>query len=132
MKGRTAVLVAHRLSMIRGVDSIGVVQDGRVVEQGSHGELVSPSILDLQHAVRGETDPARIHSLITSALSSPEYSRLHTSLPLFSLTTSRLACLHHPDLATSFSQLLCSRSNFSASRQPKRKVAILGEAGGIG
>uniref|UniRef100_A0A0E0DF21 MDR-like ABC transporter n=1 Tax=Oryza meridionalis TaxID=40149 RepID=A0A0E0DF21_9ORYZ len=41
MKGRTAVLVAHRLSTIRGVDSIAVVQDGRVVEQGSHGELVS-------------------------------------------------------------------------------------------
>uniref|UniRef100_A0ACD5USD1 Uncharacterized protein n=1 Tax=Avena sativa TaxID=4498 RepID=A0ACD5USD1_AVESA len=41
MKGRTCVLVAHRLSTIRGVDSIAVVQDGRVVEQGSHGDLVS-------------------------------------------------------------------------------------------
>jgi len=41
MKGRTAVLVAHRLSTIRGVDSIAVVQDGRVVEQGTHGDLVS-------------------------------------------------------------------------------------------
>ncbi|GJN02705.1 hypothetical protein PR202_ga20083 [Eleusine coracana subsp. coracana] len=41
MKGRTAVLVAHRLSTIRGVESIAVVQDGRVVEQGSHGDLVS-------------------------------------------------------------------------------------------
>ncbi|CAN6228400.1 unnamed protein product [Urochloa humidicola] len=41
VKGRTAVLVAHRLSTIRGVDSIAVVQDGRVVEQGSHGDLVS-------------------------------------------------------------------------------------------
>ncbi|VAH48469.1 unnamed protein product [Triticum turgidum subsp. durum] len=41
MKGRTTVLVAHRLSTIRCVDSIAVVQDGRVVEQGSHGDLVS-------------------------------------------------------------------------------------------
>ncbi|MFS7948140.1 putative ABC-type xenobiotic transporter [Helianthus anomalus] len=41
MRGRTTVLVAHRLSTIRGVDSIGVVQDGRIVEHGSHGELVS-------------------------------------------------------------------------------------------
>lgn len=40
MRGRTTVLVAHRLSTIRGVDSIGVVQDGRIVEQGSHTELV--------------------------------------------------------------------------------------------
>ncbi|XP_030550712.1 ABC transporter B family member 19 [Rhodamnia argentea] len=41
MRGRTTVLVAHRLSTIRGVDSIGVVQDGRIAEQGSHAELVS-------------------------------------------------------------------------------------------
>lgn len=40
MRGRTTVVVAHRLSTIRGVDSIGVVQDGRIVEQGSHSELV--------------------------------------------------------------------------------------------
>ncbi|CAM8883926.1 unnamed protein product [Rhodiola kirilowii] len=41
MRGRTTVVVAHRLSTIRGVDSIAVVQDGRIVEQGSHSDLVS-------------------------------------------------------------------------------------------
>ncbi|XP_023885892.2 ABC transporter B family member 19 isoform X1 [Quercus suber] len=55
MRGRTTVLVAHRLSTIRGVDTIGVVQDGRIVEQGSHSELVSRAdgaysrLLQLQH-----------------------------------------------------------------------------------
>ncbi|XP_043704920.1 ABC transporter B family member 19-like [Telopea speciosissima] len=55
MRGRTTVLVAHRLSTIRGVDNIGVVQDGRIVEQGSHTELVSrvdgaySRLLQLQH-----------------------------------------------------------------------------------
>lgn len=55
MRDRTTVLVAHRLSTIRGVDSIGVVQDGRVVEQGSHLELVKRTggaysrLLQLQH-----------------------------------------------------------------------------------
>ncbi|KAF2316255.1 hypothetical protein GH714_041596 [Hevea brasiliensis] len=55
MRGRTTVLVAHRLSTIRGVDSIGVVQDGRIVEQGSHSELISrvdgaySRLLQLQH-----------------------------------------------------------------------------------
>ncbi|KAK6153012.1 hypothetical protein DH2020_012651 [Rehmannia glutinosa] len=41
MRGRTTVVVAHRLSTIRGVDSIGVVQDGRIAEQGSHADLIS-------------------------------------------------------------------------------------------
>ncbi|KAH6827899.1 ATP binding cassette subfamily B19 [Perilla frutescens var. hirtella] len=41
MRGRTTVIVAHRLSTIRGVDCIGVVQDGRLVEQGSHAHLIS-------------------------------------------------------------------------------------------
>lgn len=55
MRGRTTVVVAHRLSTIRGVDTIGVIQDGRIVEQGSHSELVSrhegaySRLLQLQH-----------------------------------------------------------------------------------
>ncbi|KAM0936370.1 putative ABC-type xenobiotic transporter [Dioscorea sansibarensis] len=41
MRGRTTVIVAHRLSTIRGVDNIAVVQDGCIAEQGSHSELIS-------------------------------------------------------------------------------------------
>ncbi|XP_057835072.2 ABC transporter B family member 19 [Cryptomeria japonica] len=43
MRGRTTVVVAHRLSTIHNVDSIAVVQDGRIVEQGSHQELLASS-----------------------------------------------------------------------------------------
>ncbi len=39
--GRTAFIVAHRLSTIRGADRILVVDDGQVVEQGTHDELVA-------------------------------------------------------------------------------------------
>ena len=39
--GRTSVVVAHRLSTIRNADSIGVLSGGKVVEQGSHEELLS-------------------------------------------------------------------------------------------
>ncbi|PIA62615.1 hypothetical protein AQUCO_00200550v1 [Aquilegia coerulea] len=55
MRGRTTVLVAHRLSTIRGVDNIGVVQDGHIIEQGSHSELLNRpdgaycKLLQLQH-----------------------------------------------------------------------------------
>lgn len=39
MEGRTTILVAHRLSTIRDADSIAVLQNGRVIEIGSHEQL---------------------------------------------------------------------------------------------
>jgi ABC-type multidrug transport system fused ATPase/permease subunit len=36
----TVLIVAHRLSTVRNADTIFVVQEGRIVEQGSHGELL--------------------------------------------------------------------------------------------
>jgi ATP-binding cassette subfamily B protein/subfamily B ATP-binding cassette protein MsbA len=41
MKGRTTLIIAHRLSTVRHADRIVVLQDGRVAEQGSHGELLA-------------------------------------------------------------------------------------------
>ena len=40
LQGRTAVVIAHRLSTIRNADLICVIQDGRIVEQGKHDELM--------------------------------------------------------------------------------------------
>jgi ATP-binding cassette subfamily B protein/subfamily B ATP-binding cassette protein MsbA len=40
LKGRTAFVIAHRLSTITHSDRIVVIHDGRIVEQGTHAELV--------------------------------------------------------------------------------------------
>ena len=41
MKGRTAVVIAHRLSTIQRMDRIIVMEDGKIIEQGSHKELLA-------------------------------------------------------------------------------------------
>ena len=41
MEGRTSILVAHRLSTVRDADLIFVIENGRIVEQGSHEDLMA-------------------------------------------------------------------------------------------
>ena len=40
MHDRTSIVIAHRLSTVREADSILVLDKGRVIEQGSHDELM--------------------------------------------------------------------------------------------
>jgi ATP-binding cassette subfamily B protein len=58
MEGRTTIVIAHRLSTVRAVDRILVFQDGAIVEQGSHAELLA----------REEGHFKRLHSLQAQGL----------------------------------------------------------------
>lgn len=40
IKGRTSIVIAHRLSTVKNADLILVVKNGKIIEQGRHGELI--------------------------------------------------------------------------------------------
>ncbi len=41
MRGRTSLVIAHRLSTVRSADAIVVIDQGRVVQQGPHSRLLA-------------------------------------------------------------------------------------------
>jgi ABC-type multidrug transport system fused ATPase/permease subunit len=59
LEGRTALVIAHRLSTVRAADAILVLENGRIVERGSHAELLAAGgrYADLHHTQFGGGDP---------------------------------------------------------------------------
>ncbi|HNG25454.1 MAG TPA: hypothetical protein PLC03_15920, partial [Microthrixaceae bacterium] len=59
LEGRTAVVIAHRLSTVVGADLIVVVDGGRIVQRGTHRELLAQGGLyaDLYRVLVSGSDP---------------------------------------------------------------------------
>lgn len=63
MLGRTTLVIAHRLSTVRNADRLAVIDDGRIVQEGKHEELLAAGGLyaDLYHLqFRDGTDPPAV------------------------------------------------------------------------
>jgi ATP-binding cassette, subfamily B, bacterial len=60
LSGRTSIVIAHRLSTIRGADLICVIDEGRIVERGSHDDLLAAGGLyaDLYTTLVAGTTPS--------------------------------------------------------------------------
>jgi len=41
MRGRTTILIGHRVSTVKGADRIVFIEDGAIVEEGTHAELIA-------------------------------------------------------------------------------------------
>ena len=61
MKGRTSIVIAHRLSTVRSLDRILVFDRGEIVEQGTHAALRGARRRHLSRAVRAAGDRVRPH-----------------------------------------------------------------------
>ena len=62
MRNRTTIVIAHRLSTVRDADVIFVVQDGRIVEQGKHDQLLErgglySELYEIQFHEEGSIEP---------------------------------------------------------------------------
>ncbi|XP_057811074.1 putative multidrug resistance protein [Salvia miltiorrhiza] len=149
-EGRTSLIIAHRLSSLRKADTIMVLESGRVVESGSHGELMQGGVYSqmvrLQKSASiHEFSPKRLmyrsHSLSSrrgsSILNSPA-SPFSYALPISMLSTVQNSptssfSVHHEDdeKPDSSASPTPSMWRLLEMNSPEWKRALLGSIGAV-
>ena len=120
--GRTTIIIAHRLSTIRNADLIAVVQNGQVMETGSHDELIEnenghyTSLVHLQ-----QTEKERIPDEANSNISNSASSSI-SNMDISSTSSRRLSLVSRSSSANSFTQNRTSLAGESVVEDQKLPV----------
>jgi subfamily B ATP-binding cassette protein MsbA len=75
MKGRTTIMIAHRLSTVRNADQIIVLQEGDIIERGSHRDLLEQKgiytrLIEIQSGYEKKTRD--VEEIFQEAVAAPE------------------------------------------------------------
>ena len=111
--GRTTIIIAHRLSTIRNADIIAVVQNGQIMETGSHDDLIQnddglyTSLVRLQQTEKSSE---------ASSLAISSTAAISTSLDLHSTSIRSLSVVSRS-----------SSANLNAPSRPAGEIATTAE-----
>ena len=81
MEGKTSFIIAHRLSTIRNADKIIVIENGEIIEQGTHSELIA------QKGYYYNTLNAQLKEISKKSLKNSQFSK-HSSQIFLSSSSS--------------------------------------------
>lgn len=115
--GRTTIIIAHRLSTIRNADVIAVVQNGQVMETGSHDELIQDenglytSLVRLQTTTPDDNNNASMHSLASTS----------SNMDMNNTSSRRLSLVSRSSSANSFAQ---GRGASQSNEEDNKKLPV--------